>query len=61
MARALEGYNGVAATYFIRFQQDHNILKLGNLIAQADGKARVKKIINIDGDLDVSSRQHVCP
>jgi len=39
MARALERYNGVAATYFVRFQQDHYILKSGYLIAQANGKS----------------------
>jgi hypothetical protein len=44
MARALEGYNGVVATYFVGFQQDHYILKLGYLIAQANGKAKVKKL-----------------
>jgi hypothetical protein len=41
MARALKGYNGVVTTYFVGIQQDHYIFKLGYLIAQVDGKARV--------------------
>jgi hypothetical protein len=44
MARAVEGYNGVVATYFVGFQQDHYIFKLRYLIAQANGKARVRRL-----------------
>jgi hypothetical protein len=33
MARALEWYNGVVATYFVSTQQDHYIIKSGYLIA----------------------------
>jgi hypothetical protein len=44
MARAREGYNGVAATYFAGMQQENNVLKLGYVIAQANGKARVRRL-----------------
>ncbi len=44
MARTLEGYNGVVATYFVSTQQDHYILKLGYLMAQTNGKARVRRL-----------------
>jgi hypothetical protein len=40
MAGAKEGYNGVAATYFTRTQQNHYFLKLRYVIAQANKKAR---------------------
>ncbi len=42
MARTLEGYNGVVATYFVGFQQDHYIFKSGYLSGQSNGKAKVR-------------------
>jgi hypothetical protein len=44
MARALERYNGVVATYFVNTQQDHYIIKSGYLIAQANGNTRVRRL-----------------
>ncbi len=44
MARTLEGYDGVVATYFVSTQQDHYILKSRYLMAQANGKARVRRL-----------------
>jgi len=44
MARARERYNGVVVTYFTRTHQDHYILKLGYVIAQAEGKAKVRRL-----------------
>jgi hypothetical protein len=44
MPRAWEGYNGVVATYFTRTQQNHYVFKLGYVIAQVDGNARVIRL-----------------
>ncbi len=34
----VQGYNGVVANYFIGTQQYHYVLKLGYVIARADGR-----------------------
>jgi hypothetical protein len=44
MVGAREGYNGVAATYFVGTQQDQYVFKLGCMIAQADRKAKVGRL-----------------
>jgi hypothetical protein len=44
MARAQEGFNGVDATYFVSTHQDHYVIKLGYLIAQANGKVRLGRL-----------------
>jgi len=44
MARAQEGCNGVIATYFANTQQEHYLLKSRYVLAQANGKARVRKL-----------------
>jgi len=44
MVGAWDRYNSVVATYFVSMQQDHYVLKLGYLIAQANKKAEVKRL-----------------
>jgi len=44
MARAWEGFNGVVATYFSSTHKEHYVFKLGYVIAQADGKAKVERL-----------------
>jgi hypothetical protein len=45
MVGTQKGYNGVATTYFASMlQQEHYIFKLGYVIAQVDGKAKVGKL-----------------
>jgi hypothetical protein len=44
MAGAQEGFDGVDATYFVRTQQDHYVIKSRYLIAQVNGKVRVRRL-----------------
>jgi hypothetical protein len=44
MAGTWERYHGVATTYFAGTQQDHYVFKLGCMIAQADRKAKVRRL-----------------
>ncbi len=37
-------YNGVVAIYFTKTQQDHYVLKSRYVIAQANGKVRVRRL-----------------
>jgi len=41
---ARKGYNNVANTYFARTQQNHYVLKLRYVIAQANGQTRVGRL-----------------
>jgi hypothetical protein len=44
MAGTWEGYNDVAATYFVGTQQDHYVLKSRYSIAQIDKNAKLKRL-----------------
>ncbi len=44
MARAWEKYNGVVVAYFIGTQQDHYVRKSRYVIAQVDGKEKVRRL-----------------